>query len=124
MPITRWYVEQPDKRIELEVNYLPDRQLFVIEGHVSIYHTNEDGTRGTLRCRIAFDGSEPGIDGSDQGSESGSSGGSSGGSAGSDTDAVSSEVARATGSVPRPPGSGPRVRREYRWVVRPTNQEE
>ena len=111
MLITRWYVEQPDKRIELEVHYLPDDQLFVLEGHVNIFHTNEDGTRGTLRCRIAFDGSEPGIDGSDQGSESGSSGGGSGRSAGSDTDAVSSEVARAT-------GSGPRTRTTHRMVAR------
>ena len=37
--ITRWYVEQPDKRIEVEVKYMPN-QGFAVEGHIHIYHTN------------------------------------------------------------------------------------
>ena len=120
MPITRWYVEQPDKRIELEVNYVSDLG-FVVEGFIHIYHTHEDGTRGPLRARIAFDGCSPGTprsgtDGSGQGTEGRPSGGSSGGSGGSDTDAANSEVARAT-------GSGPRVRRTTRMVVRAPAQE-
>ena len=115
--ITSWYVEQPDKRIEVEVNYVPNHG-FVVEGHVSIYHTNEDGTRGALRARIPFDGHArgtltTGVDGSRQGTVGRYPSGSSGGSEGSDTDGANSEIARAIGSgheVARASGSGPRIR--------------
>ena len=130
MPITRWYVEQPDKRIELEVNYVPN-QGFVVEGHIHIYHTNEDGTRGALRARIPFDGNSPGTpstgaDGSHQGTVGRYSSGSSGGSAGSDTAGANSEFARAIlGSgfeVTRATGSGPRIRSVPRSAWGPPNQ--
>ena len=112
--ITRWYIEQPDKRIELEVNYVPNLG-FVVEGHIHIYHTNEDGTRGALRARIPFDGRNPnaGADGSRQGTVGRYSSGSSGGSPSSDTDGASSEIARVIRSgteVARATGSGLRVR--------------
>ena len=129
MPITRWYVEQPDKRIELEVNYVPN-QGFVVEGHIHIYHTNEDGTRGALRARIPFGGNSPGTpitgaDGSHQGTVGRYPGGSSGGSGGSDTDGASSEIARAITSgleVNSETGSGPRIRRVPRAAWRPPNR--
>ena len=115
--ITRWYIEQPDKRIELEVNYVPNLG-FVVEGHIHIYHTNEDGTRGALRARIPFDGNSPGTPnagagGSHQGTVGRYSSGSSGGSPSSDTDGASSEIARVIRSgteVARATGSGLRVR--------------
>ena len=129
MLITRWYVEQPDKRIELEVNYVPNLG-FVVEGHIHIYHTNEDGTRGALRARIPFGGNSPGTpitgaDGSHQGTVGRYPGGSSGGSAGSDTDGASSEIARAITSgleVNSEPGRGPRTRRVPRANWRPPNR--
>ena len=129
MLITRWYVEQPDKRIELEVKYVPN-QGFVVEGHIHIYHTNEDGTRGALRARIPFGGNSPGTpitgaDGSHQGTVGRYPGGSSGGSGGSDTDGASSEIARAITrglEVTSETGSGPRIRRVARSAWGPPNQ--
>ena len=107
--ITRWYVEQPDKRIEVEVKYIPN-QGFAVEGHIHIYHTNGDGTRGALRAGVPFSGTSSGSLSETDGRYSS---GSSGGSEGSDTDGASSEIARTVTSgleVISETGSGPRTR--------------
>ena len=112
-----WYVEQPDKIIQVEIIYSFSRG-YSVRGSIDLYDTNEDGTRAARRATIPLRGDAPEIpgSGSEPGSESRSSGGSSGGSAGSDTDAGNSEVARAT-------GSGPRVRRVPRMLARAQTQE-